>query len=401
MVINIEKSTAVGSVTAPPSKSMAHRYLICAALSVKSVVENVEYSEDILATLDCLKALGAQVERYDNKVILGGMSAGKIQNALLNCRESGSTLRFMLPISLIFGQETTFLGAKRLMERPMTVYEKLFAETGIAFFKNENEIKVSGTLLPGEYTVDGGVSSQFISGLLFALPLLNGDSVINITGNLQSESYLKLTFSALETFGIDIDYTDIRHIKIRGNSAYKSTNVTVEGDYSNTAFFDAFNYMGGKVTVDGLLKDSLQGDSVYLRLFEQLSKGESTVSVADCPDLAPILFVVAAVNCGGYFTDTSRLKIKESDRAGCMKAELAKFGVKMDVNENSVRIYPGVIKPPTEPISGHNDHRIVMATAVLLTKTGGTVTGAEAVSKSFPQFFEKLASLGITVKKEA
>lgn len=398
MNITIEKSTAVGTVFAPPSKSMAHRYLICAAFSEKSTVKNVEYSEDILATLDCLEALGTNIERCENTVTLGGLKE-KISSANLNCRESGSTLRFMLPISLIFANEVTFSGKGKLMERPMTVYEQLFNEKGIDFSKNDGVIKAGGELSPGVYTVDGGVSSQFISGLLFALPLLNGKSVINIVGELQSESYLKLTLSALEKFGIEIDYTDIRHIVIKGNSTYKNMDITVEGDYSNAAFFDAFNFLGGNVKIDGLMKESLQGDKVYYSMFEKLCRENATISLADCPDLAPILFVVAAANHGGYFTDTARLKIKESDRAECMKAELSKFGVKMEVYENSVRVYAGEIYPPKEPIDGHNDHRIVMANSVLLTKTGGSIRGAQAVNKSFPNFFELLIKVGIIVKK--
>ncbi len=397
MKITIEKSVAQGEMTAPPSKSMAHRNLLCASLGQNSTVYNVEYSEDILATLDCIKAMGAKVDISGSTVCVGGLCPQNAQSAILDCRESGSTLRFILPLCLISGNEFTLKGSGRLMQRPMTVYNNLCREHGIDFIQTEDFIKVKGKLKGGTFNVDGSISSQFISGLLFALPLLSQDSVINIIGEIQSLSYLLLTFKSLTDFGIEIDYSDIRHIKIKGNQRYANKEVAVEGDYSNAAFFDAFNYLDGDVNIKGLDKDSLQGDRVYKEFFEKLKKENASISIADCPDLAPILFVLSAVGKGGYFTDTARLKIKESDRANAMKEELSKFGVKMDIKENSVRVYGSEIKTPTEEVFGHNDHRIVMAMSVLATKTGATINGAEAVRKSLPDFFERLSRLGIKI----
>ncbi len=400
MKVTIEKSVAKGEITAPPSKSMAHRNLLCAALSKNSTVFNVEYSEDILATLDCLKALGASVNINGSTVFIGGLCPENTDGVLLDCRESGSTLRFVLPLCLMSGNEFILKGSDRLMHRPMNVYSDLCRENGIEFEHKEDYIKVKGKLRGGTFNIDGGISSQFISGLLFALPLLKEDSVINIIGEVQSLSYLMLTFEGLKNFGIQIDYSDIRHIKIKGNQQYENKAVTVEGDYSNSAFFDALNFLGGDVKIKGLNEESLQGDRVYNELFDKLKKENAIISVADCPDLAPILFALAAVGKGGCFTDTARLKIKESDRASAMKEELSKFGVKMEVGENSVKVYASQIKTPTEEIYGHNDHRIVMATSVLATKVGAVIDGAQAVRKSLPDFFERLEGLGVIIIKD-
>lgn len=397
MTVTIEKGVAKGVLKAPPSKSMAHRNLICGALGRESVISGVDYSKDILATLNCLKMLGARVDIKDDTVTIGSLDLKNVKPAVLDCIESGSTLRFLLPLCMLCSKEMTFVGSGRLLQRPMTVYEQLCEEKGISFYKDDSCIKVKGKLNGGVFTVDGGVSSQFISGLLFALPKAEEDSVIKITGDLQSQSYLNLTLAALSDFGIKLDYSDIRNIKIKGNQNYSSKKMTVEGDYSNSAFFDALNFLGGSVRIDGLKENSLQGDRVYKELFFKLKDEKAVISLADCPDLGPILFALAAVNKGALFTDTARLRLKESDRIGCMEKELKKFGIKMDINENSVRVYGGIM-PPKERLFGHNDHRIVMALSVLLTLTGGTIEGAEAVEKSLPQFFSYIELLGIKVK---
>ena len=293
------------------------------------------------------------------------------------------------------GKAFSLNGSERLLKRPLDVYEKLCDERGMIFSNNGVCITVKGPLEPGDYTLDGGVSSQFISGLLFALPLLNGDSRIRLTGRIESRSYIDLTVSALKQFGVIVSWEDDRTLFIKGGQKYGGMNTRVEGDYSNAAFLDAFNLLEGEVDVTGLSDDSLQGDRVYKEHLEALKNGTPTISLADCPDLGPVLFALAAALNGATFTDTERLKIKESDRVAAMAQELAKFGAEVVADENKVTIKGGGLKTPNEALNGHNDHRIVMAMAVLASVTGGEITEAEAVRKSFPDFFERLRDIGI------
>ena len=401
MIATIEKGTAYGRVEAPPSKSVSHRYLICGALSGGSVIENVAFSEDIKATLNCLSALGAEYEIDGSMVKIGGISPDKaVKCAELFCNESGSTLRFLIPLCLLFGQKITLKGTERLMSRSLAVYKEMCLSQGIEFTEDKESVTVCGKLTAGKYSVRGDVSSQFISGLMFALPLLEKDSIIDITGALESGSYLGMTVKALAEFGIRISRTDEHTIFIKGNQTYKPRTLRVEGDYSNAAFFEAFNSVGGNVAVAGLKKDTCQGDAVYRKLFGKLVRGCPEIDISDCPDLAPVLMAVAAANNGVRLTGTHRLKIKESDRGAAMAEELAKFGCNTEVWENEITVHPRVLKTPELPLSGHNDHRIVMALSLLCSITGGSIYGAEAVNKSFPDYFRRLSSLGIKVEEK-
>ena len=401
MIATIEKGTAYGRVEAPPSKSVSHRYLICGALSGGSVIENVAFSEDIKATLNCLSALGAEYEIDGSTVKIGGISPDKaVKCAELFCNESGSTLRFIIPLCLLFGQKITLKGTERLMSRSLAVYKEMCLSQGIEFTEDKESVTVCGKLTAGKYSVRGDVSSQFISGLMFALPLLEKDSTIDITGALESGSYLGMTVKALAEFGVRISRTDEHTIFIKGNQTYKPRTLRVEGDYSNAAFFEAFNSVGGNVAVAGLKKDTCQGDAVYRRLFGKLVRGCPEIDISDCPDLAPVLMAVAAANNGVRLTGTHRLKIKESDRGAAMAEELAKFGCNTEVWENEITVHPRALKTPELPLSGHNDHRIVMALSLLCSITGGSIYGAEAVNKSFPDYFRRLASLGIKVEEK-
>lgn len=401
MIATIEKGTAYGRVEAPPSKSVSHRYLICGALSGGSVIENVAFSEDIKATLNCLGALGAEYEIDGSTVKIGGISPDKaVKCADLFCNESGSTLRFLIPLCLLFGQKITLKGTERLMSRSLAVYKEMCLSQGIEFTEDKESVTVCGKLTAGKYSVRGDVSSQFISGLMFALPLLPDDSIIDITGALESGSYLGMTVKALAEFGVRISRTDEHTIFIKGNQTYKPRTLRVEGDYSNAAFFEAFNSVGGNVAVAGLKKDTCQGDAVYRRLFGKLVRGCPEIDISDCPDLAPVLMAVAAANNGVKLIGTHRLKIKESDRGAAMAEELAKFGCNTEVWENEITVHPRALKTPELPLSGHNDHRIVMALSLLCSITGGSIYGAEAVNKSFPDYFRKLSSLGIKVEEK-
>ena len=401
MRVVIQPSRAAGQITAPPSKSISHRLLICAALSEGvSTIRGISDCEDVCATIDCLKSLGITCKRDGADVTVFGKAPKNITVcAPLSCRESGSTLRFFIPIALLLGKETVFLGKASLMSRPMDIYENLCNERGYKFLQSDGSITVSGKLTAGEFELAGNVSSQFVSGLLFALPLLNGDSVIRIKKPIESLSYIKMTIFALESFGVRADFDeDSGVIRIMGGQSYHPTHITVEGDYSGAAFIDAFNYLGGEVKVGNLMENTLQGDSVYKDYFKEISSGCPTLDISDCPDLAPILFALAAAKGGARFIGTARLKIKESDRADAMKSELLKLGVNTTVFDNEVLVGAG-ISPPQKIISAHNDHRIVMAMSVLLSLVGGEIEGAEAVNKSYPDFFHTLEKLGITVKK--
>lgn len=396
MNIRIFPSFARGRVSAPSSKSMAHRWLLCAALAQgESRICGVSDCEDVQATIDCLRALGARCGVEKNDVTIQGVDFCNVPGATLPCRESGSTMRFFLPLCLLSGNAMTLVGAPSLLRRPMTVYADLCREHYLGFEQTEQGITVKGPLTAGEYTLPGNISSQFISGMLFALTQVEGESILHILPPFESRSYVLLTLQTLAAFGADIAWIDDLTLHIRGGKPMRAQNITVEGDYSGAAFLSAFNLLGGEVEVDGLDPASLQGDRVYLTHFESLKQGVATISLADCPDLGPILFAMAAKGQGAHFTDTRRLIIKESNRAEAMAKELRKFGTNVEVLENEVIITPTDFHAPTEPLCGHNDHRIVMSLAVLATATGGVIEGAEAVAKSFPDFFERIRALGI------
>jgi 3-phosphoshikimate 1-carboxyvinyltransferase len=397
MKVTCKPAKLYGTVLAPPSKSMAHRMLICGGLAHKgtSVIQGISRSEDVTATLNCLKTLGAEYEKEGDTVTIKGIDIRRsTPTKPLACNESGSTLRFFLPLCLLSGNEATLKGTEKLLSRPLSVYENICKEQQISYIKNEDSVSVKGVISAGDYKIPGNISSQFISGLLFALPLCEKDSTIDIIPPIESRSYLDLTIEALAEFGVDIKWQDERTLFIKGNQTYQPKNTSVEGDYSNAAFFDALRLFGHEVSVTGLSETSRQGDKAYLKCFELLSKGTPTIHIGDCPDLGPILMAIAAAKNGAVFTGTKRLKIKESDRGAAMASELAKFGVSVTVHEDSIVVYPLSFHAPTETLYGHNDHRIVMALATLLSMTGGTIDGAEAVKKSLPEYFERMKELG-------
>lgn len=399
MRATIKSSKAKGKVSAPPSKSLAHRYIISAALSEgTSVITNVQFSEDIKATISCIKTLGADASVDGSTVTVKG-NAGKWPEGVLefNCNESGSTMRFFMGIAMITGRKSYFYGSETLRNRPFGVYEEICKEQGVAFTKEENRILIDGTIKSGVYKVPGNISSQFISGLLFALPFLKEDSTIELIPPVESINYIDLTIQALRAYGVDVKWGENYKLEIKGSQAYVSADTRVEGDYSNAAFLDAFNTIGGMVETEGLNEASLQGDKVYIDYFKKLEKGYATLDISDCPDLGPILMSVAAANHGGLFTGTRRLKIKESNRGLVMCEELKKFGVGTRMEENEIEINGNELKTPTETLDGHNDHRIVMSMSFLSSITGGQISGVQAVRKSYPEFFDVIKELGIEV----
>lgn len=401
MVLTVSPSMPTGKITAPPSKSYAHRALICAGLAKgKSKIFNISFSDDIKATLVCLTALGAKVEIQGNTAEITGINdCSNLKKAVLNCNESGSTLRFFIPLCLLSENEITLNGTQKLISRPLSVYEDIAEEQGFLFQKDADCVRVKGRLESGKFTVKGNISSQFISGFLFALPLLPDDSEINILPPFESKPYVDMTVSLLREFGITVDYNELS-IKIKGNQQYKAKNVTVEGDWSNAAFLYAFRECGADLEVLGIDNNSSQGDKICLEYFEALKNGKPILDLTDCPDLAPVMFAFAGLFNGAEFTGTDRLRFKESDRITCMQTELLKFGIALTAGDNKVIIDPSDFHAPTECIYGHNDHRIVMANAFLLCKTGGKIRGFEAVKKSFPDFFDVISKAGVIINYE-
>lgn len=398
MIACFKPAALCGSIDAPPSKSMAHRYLIGAALSGQNcTLRGIDYSEDILATIDCLEALGAKTTTDNDTVTVEPDDFMQVGNPVLSCRESGSTLRFFIPLALCLGKTVTLTGSERLMERPLLVYEEICREKGFAFKKDKNSVTLCGKLESGCYKIRGDISSQFITGLIFALVYLGKDSKIDIEPPFESRSYVNLTISALASFGIDVSFTDDLTLEIKGSKT-RSFSGKIEGDYSNAAFLDAFNHLDSKIRINNLNPASLQGDRVYAEYFDKISNGTPTLDISDCPDLAPVLFALAALKNGAVFVGTDRLKIKESDRGLAMHEELKKLGGGLVFGNNSITVPKQELRYTEETLDGHNDHRIVMALSVILSKTGGKIAGAEAIKKSYPKFFEDIISLGAKVE---
>lgn len=397
MRIEISKSQAEGVIKAPPAKSFAHRQIICAALANgKSVVHGVYNSEDVLATLDCAHALGADIRVEGDTAYIDGRKYGLKKD--MYCRESGSTLRFLIPVCLCFGRDFVFHGSERLMERPLDEYKKLCESQGVTFEQRDGKLYTDGRIKVQNLSVSGAVSSQFITGLLLAAPLTNKDSTIKIEPPLVSRPYVNITVDVMEQMGVHVQRPDEYTLFVKGGQSYKPHEFTVEGDWSNGAFLEALGALSGKVRVTGLNENSKQGDKVCKEFFKLMKEGRPTLDIADCPDNAPVLMALAAALNGVELTSTARLRAKESDRGRAMAAELSKFGAKVRVFEDSIEVDPG-IHAPTTVLFGHNDHRIVMALSVLLTVTGGIIYGAEAVNKSYPGFFDDIASLHVGVTK--
>ena len=438
MRVEFLPSAARGEFTAPPSKSILHRALICAALARgESRICPASDSRDVAATAGALTALGTTVARREDGFLVAG-TGGRLtfsDGQTLRCDESASTLRFLLPLCLLEEKPTRLCGAPSLMSRPLSVYEALCRERGWTFVRDGEEgIRVGGRLCAGEYRVRGDVSSQFVSGMMLALPLTGGESRILLIPPVESRPYIELTRQVQSAFGVDVVWEDENTLRIPGGAYRPCDRFSVEGDASQAAFFAALNCVppdrgarnrldlhdtalsraepecakeqgkpwsctDGAVRVRGLSPDTRQGDAVFLDYFAALCAGAPTLEVSDCPDLFPVLCVVAAMNRGGVLTGTRRLGFKECDRACAMARELEKCGVLVTLGENRVTIADAreTLKRPYRPLDGHGDHRIVMALSVLLSRLGGEIDGGEAVSKSFPKFFDCMRALGVRV----
>lgn len=399
MKVKILPSKTSGEVSAPPSKSFAHRYLIGSVLSRgKCVIKNIADSDDISATLRCIEQLGGSVTKDGNIVTVIPTNEKQIENAVFDCKESGSTLRFFIPVVLATGAKNcTFSGSERLLARGINEYEKLFENSDVKINSDEKSIEVNGTLSAGNYEISGEVSSQYTTGMLFALSVLDGKSTLKITGNAESRAYVDMTIKVLKDFGADIAEPEKNFFEINGKGRLSPGEFTVEGDWSNAAFLIALSRLSGTISVSGLNENSVQGDRFSSVAFDALDGENAEIDLKDCPDLAPILFAYAAYKNGGEFINTRRLRVKESDRANVMAEELKKFGANVKVYENSVEIEKTQLKPPIVPLCGHNDHRIVMALSVLAAVFGAEIDGAEAVNKSYPDFFRVIKKAGVNV----
>ena len=388
MDITIQPRTLRGEITVIPSKSQAHRLLICAAFAdAPTVLVCPESSRDMDATAGCLNALGAEIARTENGYTV--LPAREIPNrAELQVHDSGSTLRFLLPVSGALGVDTIFRMEGRLPQRPLSPMWEEMERMGCTLSRpTADTIRCTGKLRPGHYRIDGSVSSQYITGLTLALSLLGAPSELEITGRIESKPYIQLTKDAISLFGADPDRPGTRQFHSPGT-------LSVEGDWSNGAFFLAANTLGSQLDIHGLDPNSSQGDRAAAELLLKLHKGSLIIEAGDIPDLVPILSVAAACCHGAEFTNIRRLRLKESDRAASVIAMIEALGGRAEADENTLRVYGTGLTGGT--VNSVNDHRIAMSAAIAATVCTEPVTilGAECVQKSYPKFFEEYRRLG-------
>ena len=388
MDITIHPQLLRGDITVIPSKSQAHRLLICAAFSDKpTLLLCPDTNRDIEATVDCLTALGARITRREDGYFVTPVSALPEQ-ATLNCCESGSTLRFLLPVAGALGVDATFLMEGRLPQRPLSPLWEEMERMGCTLTRpTSNTIRCTGRLMAGQYSIDGSVSSQYITGLLLALSLLPQESSLTITGKIESRPYIDITRDVLSRFGCDPEQPG-------GTQLVSPGIITVEGDWSNGAFLLAANFLGNELSVQGLSEGSVQGDRAVIELLPLLRGQRTTISAADIPDLVPILSVAAACANGAVFTHIQRLRLKESDRVASVIAMLRALGGRSEVTEDTLTVYGTGFTGGT--VDSCNDHRIAMSAAIAATvcKQDVTILGAECVKKSYPRFWEEYSRLG-------
>ena len=390
MDITITPKKLSGAVQAIPSKSQAHRLLICSAFADRiTTLDCPETNQDIEATAECLKALGAEITRTSKGYHICPIKT-VCRNAILNCRESGSTLRFLLPVVGALGANATFQMSSRLPQRPLSPLWEVMEQHGCSLsHPTADTLLCQGKLLPGNYTIAGDISSQYITGLLFAMALMAGKSELSVTGTLESAPYVIMTQQAMMIFGID---TSNYHLDA-DTHFHSPGNISVEGDWSNAAFFLGAQAIENFVTVTNLRKDSPQGDKAVIQCLAAL-ENNCTISCEDFPDLVPILAVVAGCKQGATFTGIRRLRLKESDRVASIAAMLRQFGAPVTVEENALTVEPCAYAGCTIDAAG--DHRIAMAAAIGATVATGPVTilGADCVSKSYPAFWDIYRQLG-------
>lgn len=407
--ILIKPSKLKGIINAPPSKSLSHRAIICASLCSdgESSIDNVILSEDIKATIEGMRVLGAEIkiiEKNNRTYCLEiSRSNNTIENSCINCKESGSTLRFLIPLGLVLSEKCTFIGSGKLVERPLDVYYKIFEKQKISYQTSNGilPLSVCGTLMSGDYEVLGNISSQFISGLLFALPLLDNGSKIKIIDNMESKGYVDLTLDILSKFNIHINNINYKELIIYNNSKYKSTSYIVEGDFSQAAFFLVAHEIGNNVNCIGINEDSLQGDKEIIDIIERYkieNNDEIVIDASQIPDLVPILTVLASLKSGKTtrIIKAERLRIKESDRLKAIASEMNKLGANITELDDGLLIIGQDSLKGDATVNSWNDHRIAMSLAIAATKCEHEIILVDylSVNKSYPEFWNDYKSLG-------
>ena len=406
----IKADKLVGELSPPPSKSVLHRYIIASSLAKGiSKIENISFSEDIIATIEAMKKLGAKIEQKDNYLLIDGSDTFKNlnENIEIDCNESGSTLRFLFPLSIVEENKVLFKGRGKLFKRPMTPYFENFEKYKIKYsYINENEILLEGKLKAGIYEIDGNISSQFITGLLFSLPLLEGESKIIINGKLESSNYIDISLDCLSKFGIKIINNSYQEFIIEGNQSYRVGNYRTEADYSQAAFFLVANAIGSKIKINDLSENSLQGDKKIIDFISEIDKWSSKDTLildgSETPDIIPILSLKAAVSGKKIeIINVERLRIKESDRLKATVEELSKLNFDLIEKKDSILINSREDLKANKnekivSLSAHSDHRIAMMIAIATTCYDGEILldNLDCVKKSYPNFWEVFLSLG-------
>lgn len=413
MLARIQPSRLQGSVTVPPSKSMAHRALLCAGLAAgETRIQGILPSQDMEATCRALTALGASIARQGSLARVQGVAGRpKAPQGPVDCGESGSTLRFLIPAFALASAPARLTGRGRLPQRPLGPYGAIFHGQGLPFAQDETGVSFQGPLAPGDYTLPGDVSSQFISGLLFALPLLPGDSHIRIQPPFESRGYVNMTLQVMDAFGVRASFVDGLTLRVPGNQRFiaPAAPFLVEGDDSQAAFFLTLDAILGDVSVAGLSLHSIQGDRVMGEILARCGHvpgqpprplAPFVADLGDCPDLGPILMTLGLF-CQGEsrLLNAGRLRLKESDRGTAMAQELGKLGGQASLAGDEIRIRQSRLRPGPA-LSSHGDHRIAMALAVaaLGARIPADIQGAEAVEKSYPDFWKDLAAIGARVE---
>ena len=420
--IRIIPSSLNGEVSIPPSKSISHRAIICAGLSEGiSNISNIVFSDDITATFKGMEAFGIEVTNISDdyvhgnkKITINGSKELNILNKTIDCKESGSTLRFLIPIACFSGKEVTFLGKGKLVERPLDTYYKIFDKQNIRYNNTDGKLPLTirGRIKPDVFEIEGNISSQFITGLMFVLPLLSGASRIVVNSKLESKGYVDLTIDVLKRFSVFIENNNYKEFYIKGNQKYESIDYVVEGDFSQAAFWIVAGLLNGGIKCTNIDIDSLQGDKVILdivksmggelkicdnsiKINKSITKG-TTIDASQCPDLVPILAVLGSLSVGTTkITNAKRLRIKESDRLKAIATELNKLGADIEELEDGL-VIKGKEQLRGGIVDSWNDHRIAMALAIASTRCTAPVylTSYDSVKKSYPTFWDDFKMLG-------